>query len=153
MQARTSWKDAWGAESRIAAALGPYGPLPLRAGIFLVLIVHAGGRLTGMGPAAGTVSGFAAFLGSEGVPLPTIAAWTVTLVEILGGLAVLLGVWTRVAALLVAIDMTVATLLVHAENGFLAGRGGMELTLLMTLAALSLVASGAGPKLALQPTR
>lgn len=121
-----------------------YGPLALRIGIGVVYFVHGIGKLFAIGPAAVGVTGFTGFLGSLGVPAPALFAWIVTLVEVVGGLAILLGVLTRYAAALVAVDALVATLIYHAPNGFVVTQNGFEFTLVNFFAALALVATGAG---------
>jgi putative oxidoreductase len=120
-------------------------PLPLRLGVGIIMTIHGLGKL-GVGPLAspGGVAGFAETLAALGVPLAAIAAWVVTLVEFVGGLCLLAGLFVRYAALLIAIDMAVATLLVHLPNGFAVSDGGFEFTFLLALAALSLVLSGPG---------
>ncbi len=77
-----------------------------------------------------------------GIPLPSVAAVVVTAVELLGALALLLGLGTRVAAALLAIDMLVAILAVRLSAGFL---GGYEYELTLLGAAASLAFLGAGP--------
>jgi putative oxidoreductase len=79
-----------------------------------------------------------------GLPLPVVAAVIVTLVEFVGGLLLIAGVATRIAAGLNAIDMTVAILVVHLKNGF-SGQGGYEhpLTLLGACICLALAGGGA----------
>jgi putative oxidoreductase len=122
-----------------------WGPLPLRVGLGLVMFVHGIGKLD-IGPLAngGGVAGVAGFFGSLGIPAPTLFAWLVTLVEAGGGLLIILGLLTRYMAVLVAVDMAVATLLVHLPNGFAVSDGGYELTLLLALAAMSVALSGPG---------
>ena len=122
-----------------------WGPLPLRVGVGLVMLVHGLGKLD-VGPLANGagVLGVAGFFGSLGIPAPLAFAWLVTLVEAGGGLLLLLGLLTRYAAALVAVDMAVATVLVHLPNGFGVSTGGYEFTLLLTLAAVSVVLSGPG---------
>ena len=57
--------------------------------------------------------------------------------------ALRLGLFTRVAALLLAIDMSVAVLLVHGKNGFFLANGfAYALTLLITNLGLALAGSG-----------
>lgn len=91
---------------------------------------------TGVG---GVTQGFT----QMGIPLPGIAAPFISFLELAGGLALMIGVLTRVFAFLLACDMFVATTLVHMENGYL-GRGGMELTFLLGMMMLALVLAGAG---------
>ena len=121
-----------------------YGPLMLRIGLGVVYLVHGAGKLFEVGPAAFPVDAFAGVLGGLGVPLPVIFAWIVALVETLGGLALLLGVLTRYAAALIAIDALVATLIFHLPNGFVVANNGFEFTLVNFFAAVALVFLGAG---------
>ncbi len=108
------------------------------------MFVHGIGKLLDVGPAATGVGGFASSLQGLGLPAPGVLAWLVALAETLGGAFLVLGLFTQVAALLVAVVMLCATVLVHLPNGFLASDGGVEFTLLLFLAAVSLVLSGAG---------
>ncbi|WP_136716151.1 DoxX family protein [Halorientalis salina] len=120
-------------------------PIPLRLGVGTIMTVHGLGKL-GLGPLASPdgVAGFAETLAALGVPLAAIAAWAVTLLEFVGGLFVLAGLFVRYVSLLMAANMTVATLLVHLPNGFAVSDGGFEFTVLLALASLSLVLSGPG---------
>ncbi|HXY15525.1 MAG TPA: DoxX family protein [Terriglobales bacterium] len=86
----------------------------------------------------------AEFLGSLHVPMPTVAAVVLTLVELLGGIALILGVLVRYVAAMLAIDMLAAIILVHFKNGFFASKGGVEFPLLLLAANIDLMLSGAG---------
>lgn len=121
-----------------------YGPLAIRIGIGVVYFVHGIGKLAAVGPAAAGIGGTTGFFASLGIPAPGLFAWVVALVETFGGLAILLGVLTRYAAALVAIDALVATVIYHAPNGFVVTGNGLEFTLVNFFAALALVFLGAG---------
>ena len=114
-----------------------WGALPLRLVLGLVFAVHGAQKLFGFG-----LAGAAEFLGSLGVPLPTIAAAGLIAVELLGGVALLLGAWTRIVAALLAADMLVAILTVHLRGGFFVP-DGVEFVLTLLGGCLALVGLGA----------
>src|SRR5687767_7318707 len=117
----------------------PWGMLVLRVVVGLTFFMHGQQKLFDNG-----IDGVEGFFASQGIPAPGLAAVVVTLVETVGGLALVLGLFTRVFALLLAIDNLVATLVVHAENGFFAGNNGIELTLLLLAANVALILAGPG---------
>ena len=73
--------------------------------------------------------------------LPPELAVIIGLLEFIGGLAILLGIFTRIAAILLAIDMIGAILLVKLSKGFI---GGFELDLLYLAIMISLILTGPG---------
>ena len=91
------------------------------------------------------VSGFAGFVDSLGIPAPTLMAYVVTYLELLGGIALIIGLATRYVAALFAIEMVFTTVLVKLDVGLIATEGvGAELDILLLAIALSLVLTGAG---------
>lgn len=61
------------------------------------------------------ISGTAGYFGSLGLPLPTVTAVLVGLIEFLGGLAILIGFQTRIAAAIVALFTIGAILVAHMD--------------------------------------
>ncbi|MCJ1675488.1 DoxX family protein [Rathayibacter sp. VKM Ac-2929] len=123
-------------------------PLPSSPSVaLLVLRLAVGAVFLAHGAQKVFVYGFAGTSGSfaqMGVPLADIAGPLVGLLELLGGLALLVGVATRFAALALAFDMLVATFLVHLPFGIFAADGGYELPLALIGGALALTIAGAG---------
>ena len=110
----------------------------IRVVVGIVFIAHGWQKLTVMG-----FDGVAGFFGTLGVPLPGVAAVVVTLLELVGGVLLLAGLFTRWIALPLAATMVVAILTVHLPNGF-TGQGGYEFTLVLLASLLGLALTGAG---------
>ena len=91
-----------------------------------------------------TIAGTQASFAKMGVPAAEIAAPVVAGLELAGGIALILGILTRVVAALLAVDMLGAVFLVHAPAGIFASAGGYELVLLLAGAALAVALTGAG---------
>jgi len=91
-----------------------------------------------------TIAGTQASFAQMGVPLAEVAAPAVAVLELLGGLLLVLGLGTRVVAALLALDMLGALVLVHLPGGFFAADGGIELVLLLAAASALFALAGAG---------
>lgn len=61
------------------------------------------------------ISATAGWFGSIGLPVPTVTAVVVGLVELIGGLAILVGFQTRIAAIVIALFTIGATLIAHLD--------------------------------------
>jgi putative oxidoreductase len=92
-----------------------------------------------------TIAGTQASFAKMGVPAADVMAPAVAVLELAGGVALILGILTRIVAALLALDMLGALFLVHAGAGVFAANGGYELVLLLAAAAFALALTGAGP--------
>jgi putative oxidoreductase len=110
--------------------------LVLRVVLAAVMLAHGLPKVTGF-------AGIAGFFASAGIPAPTLAAAYATVVEVGGGVLILLGVAVDIAGLLFAVDMIGAIVFVHIKNGF-SGQGGFEFPLTLLAAAVTLALAGPG---------
>jgi putative oxidoreductase len=117
----------------------PWGLTILRVVVGIVFLIHGCQKLFVFG-----FHGVAGFLGPLGVPAPGVFAVVVTLVEFVGGALLVLGLFTRWAGLLLAIDMAVAILLVHLKHGFFNQQQGYEYPLTLLAATIALALAGPG---------
>ncbi|TDB81659.1 DoxX family protein [Actinomadura sp. KC216] len=79
-----------------------------------------------------------------GIPLPEISAYFTTYVELVGGIALIIGLLVPVVALLHAVNMAGAFYYVHMDQGFFLDKGGYEYVMVLFAASLLLAGTGAG---------
>ena len=122
--------------------LAEFAPLVVRIIAGIIMAAHGFQKLQA-GP-----GNFGGFLAQLGVPLPTLMGYVVTLVELGGGILLIIGLFSRLAALLLTIDLVVAILLVKVNVGFLSPQGGggagAELDLALIAGFLVILLAGPG---------
>jgi putative oxidoreductase len=121
--------------------LAQFAPLVVRVIVGVIMAAHGLQKLLA-GPA-----NFGGFLAQLGVPAPTLMGYVVTLVELGGGILLIIGLYSRLAALLLTINLVVAILLVKVNVGFLSPQGGgvgAELDLALIAGFLAILLAGPG---------
>lgn len=118
----------------------PFAVLLLRVSMGIMFLAHAGLKLFVFAPA-----GTAQFFGSLG--LPPVLAYVTILVEVLGGVALILGFYTRLAALLLVPILVGALVTVHASAGFFFSNpnGGWEFIAFWIAGLVAVALLGDGP--------
>ena len=122
--------------------LADTGLLLIRAVLAAVFVYHGSQKLFGWFGGYG-IAGTAGWMASVGIPFPTLSTVLAASAEFFGGIILLLGTGTRLAAIPMAFTMLVAILTAH-RTGFNAATGGMEyaLTLGVVLVGLALIGPG-----------
>lgn len=115
-----------------------WGITILRVVIGVVFVMHGGQKLFVNG-----LDGVAGFMEQIGIPLPYLSGAMATFTELLGGLALVAGAFTRLAAIPLGFTMVVATVTVHLKGGFFLP-AGFEYTLVLFAALVSLGFLGSG---------
>ncbi|TKT69169.1 DoxX family protein [Aquamicrobium sp. LC103] len=90
------------------AANSPALILAGRVLLSILFIIAGFGKLT-------AISGTAGWFGSLGIPMPTVVTVVVGLLELFGGLAILVGFQTRLAAIALAVFTIAASLIAHLD--------------------------------------
>ena len=116
----------------------------VRFALGIVFTISGVGKVFAAGPKATGIDALSGTVAQLGIPLPTVAAWGVGLLELVGGVLLFVGLFTRVVAALLAVNMAVAAVLVHFPSGFVVANGGYEYTLVLGLSAVGLAIGGSG---------
>ncbi len=128
--------------SRWLDSLQPWGALLLRLVLGCAMVYHGYSKVvpaTGLhGSPIAAMEHFSRFVASLG--LPPWLGYVSALTEFVGGALLVVGLLTRLAALLVAINMTVALVTVNLHKGY----GASEYTLALMAMAVMLLFYGAG---------
>jgi putative oxidoreductase len=134
------------------ASIARWAPIPLRLIVGFGFLQHGLAKLS-KGP-----EGFTHILHAIGVPAPHFMAWLTILIEIVGGLAVLLGALVPLVSVPMAAVLLIAMFTVHLPYGFSSiklmsvtaghaqfGPPGYECDLLYLACLAALVLGGSGP--------
>lgn len=121
------------------AELSTWGITILRVAIGVIFLMNGWVKLFVNG-----IAGTAGFFDSIGIPLATVAAVVVSVLEFAGGAALILGIATRIVSPLLAVTMLTAIFTVHIGNGFFVANGGISHVFALLAATLALTLTGPG---------
>jgi putative oxidoreductase len=122
---------------------GGFAALALRVPVGLILAAHGAQKLFGWFGGYG-LEGTGQWLASIGLEPGYLMALLAGSAEFFGGLALVLGLLTRPAAVVAAFTMLVAIFAVHIGNGLFMANNGYEYALTLFAATVALAIQGAG---------
>ena len=117
--------------------------LVIRVFVGITFVLHGGQKLFGW-YGGGGLKGTKSMMQDLGVAHPGLLGWMATLSEAGGGLFILIGLLTPLAAAVIISTMLVAIYTVHWKNGFFNGNRGYEFNLSLIALAVTLILTGAG---------
>ncbi len=120
--------------NRLLQNFAPLGPVVLRVVLGGLFVLHG---LDKFSTGVGNVEGFFA---SNGVPLPELAAPLVAVAEVVLGVALIVGLATRLAAL--GLALVVAGAIIWVKNDAILGSAELDLAYLAGLLAVALIGPG-----------
>ena len=115
---------------------GDIGLLALRLALATVFGVHGYVKILG-----GHLDRTVALFMTVNIPAPEIMAWVIGVLELGGGVLLVVGLWTRPVAALLAVEMAIVLARVRWAQGFL---GAAEFEVVLLAACLALTTTGAG---------
>jgi putative oxidoreductase len=121
-----------------SARLGSLAPFVLRVATGAIFAMHGWQKFQGGIPQV------AGFLGSLGFPMPELFAFFLIAAELVGGIFLILGLYTHWSAKILAVVSLVALVTVHMGKGFFVSDGGYEFIMLLLAATISLAITGPG---------
>lgn len=127
-----------------------FAPLALRLPVAIIFMAHGAQKLFGWFGGHG-LEGTGQWMASIGLEPGYLMALGAGSAEFLGGLALLIGLFTRPAAVALAFTMIVAIVTVHLDNGLFMSNNGYEFGLALLATSVSLAISGGGRFSADQP--
>jgi len=112
----------------------------VRVVVGIMFLMHVSTKFK-LGAAAVAANVFA----KNGIEPALMWTYVVMFLETVGGVCLIIGLFTRFFAAALAIEMLVALLFVHLPKGYAAGGGGFEYVLLIGVVCLVIAIRGGGP--------
>jgi putative oxidoreductase len=112
----------------------------VRVVVGVMFLMHVWGKYN-LGPAAVAAN----FMAKNGLEPAVVFAYTVIALETVGGVCLIIGLFTRFFAAAFAIEMLIALIFVHLPKGYAAGAGGYEYVLLIGAVCFVIAMRGGGP--------
>jgi putative oxidoreductase len=122
------------------ASMAPIAELLLRVAVGVMFLVHVSAKFK-----AGPDAVAAGAMAHAGLQPALLFAYLAIILEAAGGVALIIGLFTRFFAAALAIEMAIALIFVHLPKGYAASAGGYEYVLLIGVALLVIAMRGGGP--------
>lgn len=129
--------------NRVLLTDSSFTSLALRLSAGTIFVAHGAQKLFGSFGGYG-LEGTGQWMASVGLEPGYLMALAAGSAEFFGGIALLIGLLTRPAALMLALTMLVAILTVHLPNGLFMDNGGYEFGLALLGISVALVFNGGG---------
>lgn len=121
------------------ASMAPIADLLVRIVLGVMFLMHVWGKFNA--GAARIATGFGT---NYHLPMPELFAYTAMGLELVGGVCLIVGLFTRFFAAALAVEMGIAFLFAHFPKGYAASAGGYEYVLLIGVALLMIAMRGGG---------
>jgi putative oxidoreductase len=111
----------------------------VRVIVGIMFLMHVSGKFK-----AGAAAVAANTLAKNGIEPALMWAYVIMFLETVGGVCLIIGLFTRFFAAALAIEMLIALLFVHLSRGYLVSAGGYEYVLLIGAVCLVIAIRGGG---------
>ena len=118
----------------------PVAATLVRVVVGIMFLMHVWGKFN-----AGAAAVAANVFAKNGIEPALLWAYFIMFLELVGGICLILGLFTRFFAAAFAIEMLIAVLFVHLAKGYAAGGGGYEYVLLIGAVCFTIAIRGGGP--------
>ncbi|MEP7030794.1 MAG: DoxX family protein, partial [Pseudolabrys sp.] len=118
----------------------PVAATLVRFVVGVMFLMHVWGKFN-----AGAARIAGGFGSNYHLPMPELFAYTAMGLELVGGVCLIIGLFTRFFAAALAVEMGIALIVAHLPKGYAAGTGGYEYVLLIGVVLLAIAMRGGGP--------
>jgi len=129
---------------RVMATRAGFGITALRVLVGIIFAAHGSQKLFGLFGGGG-LAGTAQYMESLGLHPGTLMALLSGSAEFFGGVALIVGLLVRPAAVVLIATLVVAIFSVHIHNGLFMANNGYEFALALLGGAVAVLIEGAGP--------
>ena len=120
-------------------SVSPIAYALVRVVVGIMFLMHVSGKFK-----VGAAAVAANVMSKNGLEPALVLAYAVIILETVGGVCLIIGLFTRFFAAALAIEMAVALLFVHLSKGYAAGGGGYEYVLLIGAVLFAIAMRGGG---------
>jgi putative oxidoreductase len=113
----------------------------IRVAIGAILFMHGYAKIANVGIARVATN----FGTNYGLPAPTFLAYTAVFLETVGAICIIIGLFTRFFAAVIAIELLIAMFAAHWVRGFSVSAGGYEYVLFLGIVMFAIALRGGGP--------